>query len=212
LVQQVTAAFIQYDYAAAKNAVEGFFWRDLSDNYVEMAKLRLYDPQHPAHSGARLALRQVLLTLVKLLAPLLPYVTETLYHALFAGDEGCSSVHRARWPQDSDFTYLQAEPESSEQVWAAQNPQALGEQLIAIATSVRRYKSANALSLGTELAVLFLACPDTARRAAYQAAAPDLSSVTRARAVLPVSALPDGCHLLPVEVPELQVGIVLSAA
>ena len=40
-----------YDYAAAKSEVEAFFWRDLADNYLEMAKQRLYAPEHPGHGA-----------------------------------------------------------------------------------------------------------------------------------------------------------------
>jgi NAD(P)H-hydrate repair Nnr-like enzyme with NAD(P)H-hydrate dehydratase domain len=44
----VTDLFESYDYAAAKSAVEAFFWRDLADNYLEMCKQRLYDEDDPA--------------------------------------------------------------------------------------------------------------------------------------------------------------------
>ena len=43
LIARVTALFEAYDYAAAKSEVEAFFWRDLADNYLELAKTRLYD-------------------------------------------------------------------------------------------------------------------------------------------------------------------------
>jgi len=41
LIKTVTGQFKDYDYAAAKNELEAFFWRDLADNYLEMAKQRL---------------------------------------------------------------------------------------------------------------------------------------------------------------------------
>ena len=52
LTVKVTAAFDDYEYASAKSEIEAFFWHDLADNYLEMAKQRLYDPQHAAHLGA----------------------------------------------------------------------------------------------------------------------------------------------------------------
>lgn len=179
LVASVSAAFDGYDYAAARNAIEGFFWRDLADNYLEMAKARLYDPAHPAHHGARLALKHVLNTLLKLLSPLLPYVTDAIYQELFAAEEGCGSIHRAQWPLPSEPRQGQPAPEDEH----------FGEALIAIAAAVRRYKSENALSLGSELARLYLTAADPALAERLHASAPDLASVTRARQVT-VSAEP----------------------
>ena len=95
LVAEVTAAFQAYDYTAAKTATELFFWGDLADNYVEMAKTRLYSPASPLHEGARYTLYRVLLTTVKLFAPILPFVTEAIYRTLFAATDGSASVHRA---------------------------------------------------------------------------------------------------------------------
>jgi valyl-tRNA synthetase len=41
LVRRASGLFQQYEYAAAKSEIEGFFWRDLADNYLEMVKQRL---------------------------------------------------------------------------------------------------------------------------------------------------------------------------
>ena len=51
----MTACLEAYDYAAAKSEIETFFWRDLADNYLEMAKQRLYDrSEHPRQRGGAL--------------------------------------------------------------------------------------------------------------------------------------------------------------
>ncbi|MCA9971774.1 MAG: class I tRNA ligase family protein, partial [Anaerolineales bacterium] len=133
LIQRATALFEQYDYATAKSETEIFFWRDLADNYLEMAKQRLYDGGEAA-AGARFALRAALLTTLKLFAPILPYVTEEIYLALFAASDGAPSIHRARWPR--------AEPR-----WQDDAALALGDALLEIATAVRRHKSEHGLSL-----------------------------------------------------------------
>ncbi|HEX9019439.1 MAG TPA: valine--tRNA ligase [Anaerolineaceae bacterium] len=171
LVERVTAAFEDYEYAQAKAEIESFFWRDLADNYLEMAKLRLYDPQHPAHQGARRALSQVLRTLLLLLAPLLPFVTEEIWQALFAGQEDAGSIHTKRWPVTAS--------DSAERREAI----VLGERLVTIASAARRYKSEHALSLGSELACLRIHVKDAEQARAIAAAVPDLISITRARQV-----------------------------
>ena len=99
LIERVTELFQGYDYAAAKSEMESFFWRDLADNYLEMAKGRLYNETSAGYDGARYTLFHVLLAMVKLFAPFLPHVTEVIYQGLFAAFEGAESVHRARWPR-----------------------------------------------------------------------------------------------------------------
>jgi valyl-tRNA synthetase len=169
-VENATAAFSAYEYALAKSEIEGFFWKELADNYIEMAKQRLYDPQHPAHQGACFALRQVLQTLLKLFAPLLPFVTEAIWQSLFAEDG--QSIHQTTWP-----TPEQIAPRS------LQEDLSTGERLVEIATAVRRYKSEHSLSLGSELACLQLVVQDPAWEQRLTEAAADLTSVTRARRI-----------------------------
>ncbi|HEX6506124.1 MAG TPA: valine--tRNA ligase, partial [Chloroflexota bacterium] len=168
LITEVTNFFNESDYAAAKNEIEIFFWRDLSDNYLEMAKKRLYDETHPEHEGARYALSRTLVTVLKLFAPILPYVTEEIYTGLFASPE--DSIHRSIWPQ-ADPTLLDDRAELASQV------------LVVVASAVRRYKSDRAMSLGAELQQLHLQVQDPQLLDALQGAEDDLSGVTRAERV-----------------------------
>jgi valyl-tRNA synthetase len=196
LIRRVTDRFQGYDYAAAKGETETFFWRDLADNYLEMAKVRLYGEPVEAREGARYALYHVLLTTLKLFAPFIPYVTEEIYQKLFAAREGAGSLHRSRWPRPE--AYLEDE--------AAED---LGEILVTIATAVRRYKSEHNLALGTQIARLQLATEETALSSLLQAAAPDITSITRAGQVEVVSSLEDG---LEVVLSEGNVRVALSVS
>ncbi len=167
LTRRVTEHFQSYDYAAAKSEIESFFWRDLADNYLEFAKERLYDREHPMREGARYALYTVLLAVLKLFAPFFPFITEEIYSTLFAASDGCMSIHTSRWPA-ADATLINDEAETA------------GELLIEIATTVRRYKSEANLSLGAPLQRLQLAAADPAIAEMLTAAKADLASVTRA--------------------------------
>ena len=170
LVRRVTELFQGYDYAAAKSEIETFFWGDLADNYLEMAKGRLYNEATATHEGARYTLFHALLTVVKLFAPFLPHITETIYQGLFAEQEGQPSVHLARWPV-ADEALIDAAAEAA------------GAALIEVATAVRRYKSEHNLSLSTEIARLQLAPAAAELAGLLQAATDDLRSVTRARQI-----------------------------
>lgn len=168
LIRAATEYFEAYDYVAAKNEIEVFFWHDLSDNYLEMAKKRLYDEASPGHDGACYALFTALSVVVKLFAPILPYVTEEIYGGLLASQ--VQSVHRSRWPVgDTALVDIGAEE--------------VAEVLLAVATAVRRYKSDRNISLGAELSRLHVQVSDAGLLAALRGAEDDLSSVTRARVV-----------------------------
>ena len=168
LIVDVTRYMTHYDYAAAKSAIEVFFWRDLVDNYLEMVKKRLYAG---TESGGRYTLYTVLLAVTKMLAPFMPYVAEEVYLALFAAGDDCDSVHRSAWP----------EPMAE---WIDERAKIQGERLCAVAHAVRRYKSEAGLSLGSELARLQVENGDV-----LTGAEDDLASITRAREVVCVSVL-----------------------
>ena len=170
LIRRVTELFHNYDYAAAKSETESFFWRDLADNYLEMSKERLYDEANELREGARYTLYHVLLTVIKLFAPILPYITEEIYQALFVPIEGEGSIHNARWPVANES-------------WLSAIADAAGEALIEVATAIRRYKSESNISLGTELKRLQLATTEPAIARMLQEAKDDIMSVTRARQI-----------------------------
>ncbi len=193
LIQRVTALFKGYDYAAAKSEMESFFWRDLADNYLEMAKQRLYDPDHPMHAGARFALFHALLSILKVFAPILPYVTEEIFQGMFAEIDGSQSIHNAQWPEVNEGL-LDEEAEI------------IGEALLEIATAVRRYKSEHSLSLGTELERLQLATQNDSLAKALESAKADIMSVTRAKEIELVDRL-DGNQKSASSEGQVQVGI-----
>ena len=176
LIAWVTELMDGYDYAAAKAETESFFWQVLADNYLEMAKGRLYDTADPGHAGARDTLAALLLAVTKLFAPFLPHITEAIYQGLFAACDDAISIHRARWPR-------------ADAALADEQAEAAGAALVAVATAVRRYKSEAGISLGAELSRLQLATDDLTLAEALRAAAADLASVTRARVIEVAPAL-----------------------
>jgi valyl-tRNA synthetase len=170
LVERCTLAMDEFDYATAKNEVEMFFWHDLADNYLEMAKARLYEANDPLADGARYTLHHALLTVLKLFAPFLPYVTDAVYREVFRDRERPTSIHITAWPVPL--------PD-----WRDSRAPEIGRALLEIAASVRRHKSDRSISLGAPIERLVVEVPTPV--------APDLSrslvdirSVTRAREVL----------------------------
>lgn len=162
-IQRTTLLFERYDYASAKAELEAFFWHDLADNYLEMAKQRLYDGG-TASDGAIFALHHALLTTIKLFAPFFPYVTEAIYQGVF---DPAGSIHQSTWPTLTPDWY---------------NPtlNQIGDSLLHIATTIRRYKSETNLSLGAEIPELHLATSDEQLLGYLREAKSDIGSITRA--------------------------------
>ena len=68
LVKEATEAFENYEYSKAKADVEQFFWHTLCDNYLEIIKDRMYNPQNhkEGKTGAQYALHKSVLSVLKM--------------------------------------------------------------------------------------------------------------------------------------------------
>lgn len=96
LVRDVTAAYETYDVTAATRPIADFV-DELSNWYVRLNRRRFWDGDAAALS----TLQHTLVTLSKLLAPAIPFISEEIYQNLVAGLEpdAPDSVHLANWPQ-----------------------------------------------------------------------------------------------------------------
>jgi valyl-tRNA synthetase len=92
-VQAVTAAYEAYEFDRAARALYQFLWSEFCDWYVEMSKVLLADPQ--AQEATRYTLWRTLDAGLRLLHPIMPFVTEAAWQALpHHGD----SIMVASWP------------------------------------------------------------------------------------------------------------------
>jgi len=101
VVARVTEAMEAYDPYAATLAVEPLL-DDLTNWYVRRSRRRFWKGEQDADKQAAYAtLYQVLLTLARLLAPMVPFVTEVMYQNLARGvdESACESVHHCAWPE-----------------------------------------------------------------------------------------------------------------
>jgi valyl-tRNA synthetase len=109
LIGEATSAFENYDYARALQATEEFFWR-FCDDYLELVKVRAYRDGADSDS-ARVALCLAVSVLLRLFAPVLPYVTEEAW-SWARTDAGplpgfvAGSIHRASWPAVAELRAL----------------------------------------------------------------------------------------------------------
>ncbi len=106
VTREVTAAIDQYHFAEAARVLYDFAWDEFCSLYVEMAKSRLAEPANRAATQTIIA--HALDTLLRLLHPVMPFVTEEIWSHLAsaAPARGLDSprvaerfVMRAAWPQ-----------------------------------------------------------------------------------------------------------------
>src|SRR5258708_25198603 len=98
VIRRCTAALDDYDRAGALECAEQFFWQ-FCDDYLELVKPRAYAGEQSAAASAVTALRCALSVLLRLLAPVLPFVTEEAWSWWHEG-----SVHRAPWPTGAEVS------------------------------------------------------------------------------------------------------------
>ena len=132
LVKDATEKMDAYQFDETFKAIRGFAWEILADNYIELAKSRLYG-EGKGKKAAQYTLFITMETLTRLLAPFLPYFSEEVHSYLNQG-----SVHLQAWPE-VDGSLINEEAE------------AMGEQIKEIAAAIRRHKSENGIALNAPL-------------------------------------------------------------
>jgi valyl-tRNA synthetase len=151
LVTAATDDFEAYDYARAIERTESFFW-SFCDDYVELVKIRAYGgASEPATRSARATLAITLSVLQRLFAPVLPFVTDEVWHWWHE-----HSVHVAPWPEVAELPNVV--PGEAGLVYGA---------LCEVLEAVRREKSTAKVSQRAEVELVELTAP-----------APFLESVT----------------------------------
>ncbi|MFI2231127.1 valine--tRNA ligase [Nocardia testacea] len=96
VLAEVDAAFDAYEFGKACEALYHFAWDELCDWYLELSKVQFAESEERAES-TRVVLGSVLDAVLRLLHPVIPFVTEALWQAL----TGAESVVVASWPQRS---------------------------------------------------------------------------------------------------------------
>ncbi len=146
VIKEVTELFEAYEYAKARKLTEQFFWYDLCDNYLEMVKQRLYNRNaynEEEISSAQYCLYHSLLAVLKMLAPIMPYITEEIYSYHFREVESKRSIHEASWP-------------SPEPWWENGEVEQKGNVVVSLLSAIRQFKNRNRMPLNAEIKELIL--------------------------------------------------------
>ena len=107
LVKEVTENLDSYEIGVASAKVYDFIWDTYCDWYIELTKTRLYGEDQEAKLAAQNVLCYVLLRVLELLHPFMPFITEEIWQAL--PHEGDFLI-RAQWPEYQErFAFTQEE-------------------------------------------------------------------------------------------------------
>jgi valyl-tRNA synthetase len=160
-IREVHASYAEYRLDLVAQTLYDFAWHELCDWYLELTKAVLTDASADPRlrRGAQRTLAEVLGALLKLLHPLIPFVTEELWLELCARTGTKSStVMLERMPENGDFaTDVEAEGEI--------------EWLKAFVVGVRQIRGDSNLPRSTALSVQLADASDADRaRAARHAA------------------------------------------
>ena len=93
---EVDAALDEYEFSRACESLYHFAWDEFCDWYLELSKVQLAE----GISATTAVLAEVLDTLLKLLHPVMPFVTEALWRELTGGE----SLVIADWPKASGIS------------------------------------------------------------------------------------------------------------
>jgi valyl-tRNA synthetase len=133
LVKETTEKMDAYQFDETFKAIRGFAWDVLADNYIELAKSRLYGEDGEGKQATQYTLFVAIETISKLLAPFLPYFSEEIYSHIKQ-----ESIHLQPWPKVNE-SLINAEAEAT------------GEKIKEMTSAIRRYKAEHGMPLNVPL-------------------------------------------------------------
>ena len=98
LVQNVTEALQSYRLGDAAQSLYEFLWHEYCDWYLELAKMRIYDQDAIGKRTAQYVAWQILEGTLRLLHPIMPFITEEIWQHL---PHNGGSIMVAHWPEAS---------------------------------------------------------------------------------------------------------------
>ncbi len=95
LIQEVTENMDKYELGVAVQKLYDFAWEEFCDWYIEMVKPRLYNKEDNSRPAALWTLKTVMINVLKMLHPYMPFITEEIFMSLQDHEE---SIMISEWP------------------------------------------------------------------------------------------------------------------
>ena len=111
---EIDEALEQYNFGEMSSSLYDFIWNEFCDWYIELLKARLYQDEDPeAKLTAQYYALNTLESLLRLLHPVMPFITEEIWQKL-PGTEG--TIMRAQYPASEESGLNKAAEEKMELV------------------------------------------------------------------------------------------------
>ncbi len=202
LIVEVRAALDRYEFNVAAGHLYEFLWHEYCDWYLELSKLALGGDDAHAAAAARTVLATVLETTLRLLHPIMPFITEELWQTLPVRvrrreGEAAASPHLAV------AGYPTACPERRDRA-----AEATMERVIQIVRGVRNLRAEVGLPPGARVG-LGVYAPEAAIRAEIATSRAAIESLARVEGleILPRQARPADALLVALDGMDLYVPV-----
>ena len=113
IIKEVTNNLDNYDMGVALQKIYDFIWNEFCDWYIEMVKSRLYDENCLNKNACLWTLNKVLINSLKLLHPVMPFMSEEIFMKLYHQDE---SIMISKWPEYKEEYNFEKEESAIEQL------------------------------------------------------------------------------------------------
>ncbi len=102
LMEDCLRGYEEFNFFIAANRVRDFLWNLFAPHYVEMVKFRAYEGE----AGSVYTLHQVLRGMLRLMAPIIPFVTDYIWREVYGGTIHTESLPSPREEWDSKLRAL----------------------------------------------------------------------------------------------------------
>ncbi len=100
-IRHVTRGIENFKFHEATDVIYSFFWKEFCDWYLELIKPRLYNEKKPESRKVALGVAiMVLKNILKLLHPIIPFITEEIWMKIHDSEDS-ESIMKSSWPAES---------------------------------------------------------------------------------------------------------------
>ena len=146
-VENATREMDNFTVSKARSEVDNFFWNTFCDNYLEIIKSRINYLSETGSGENEISemlstATYTIIQVLKMYAPVMPFITEEVYNRLPYPGKG-KSIHLERWPEKGpEFSFLKEEKEL--------------DYIMQAVSGIRTLKSSLKLSMSTRLEKVIL--------------------------------------------------------
>ncbi|OKY75110.1 MAG: valine--tRNA ligase [Desulfobulbaceae bacterium DB1] len=166
-VAEVHRSLNDYRFNDAASAMYQFVWHEFCDWYLELIKPELFSQSAEQKNQARAALFAVVESVIKLLHPVIPFVTEEIWHVL---------------PGARTSIMLEPYPEVTPE-WDNPEAEAVAELVMGIIGGIRNIRSEMGIHPSAEVEVI-VSCHDQARQKSIERHIDEIRGLSRAKSLV----------------------------